>query len=443
MAIKLSDHFTYRKILRFTLPSIIMMIFTSIYGVVDGYFVSNYVGKTPFAALNFIMPVLMILGSLGFMYGAGGSALVSKTFGEGKPQKANRLFSAIICFAFVTGVIISVIGIIFTRPIAKAMGAEGELLEYSVLYGYILLASNPFYILQMAFQTFFVTAEKPKLGLGMTVMSGVINMVLDWLFVAVFKWGLAGAAWATTIGQLAGGIVPVIYFLRPNSSILRLIKPDFDFKAILKVCTNGSSEFMNCMASSLVGILYNLRLMQYAGENGIAAYGVIMYVNFIFVGVFIGYASGIAPVQSYHFGAQNANELKNLLKKSLTVVGTLSVIMLTMAVVLSKPLAMIFVSYDKVLFDMTVRGFVIFAFSFLFSGFGIYSSAFFTSLNNGGVSAAIAVLRTLVFQVGAILLLPLIFELDGVWLSVAVSEMLAVAVSVVFLIKLKNKYKYF
>jgi len=443
MAVKLSDHFTYRKILRFTLPSIIMMIFTSVYGVVDGYFVSNYVGKTPFAALNFIMPVLMILGSLGFMYGAGGSALVSKTLGEGKPQKANRLFSAIIYFAFITGVIVSVIGIIFTRPIARAMGAESELLEYSVLYGYILLASNPFYILQMTFQTFFVAAEKPKLGLGMTVMAGIINMVLDWLFIAVFNWGLAGAALATTIGQAAGGIVPVIYFMRPNSSILRLTKPEFDFKAILKVCTNGSSEFMNCMASSLVGILYNLRLMQYAGENGIAAYGVIMYVNFIFVGVFIGYSSGIAPVQSYHFGAQNTAELKSLLKKSLTVIGGLSLGMLIMAIILSKPLAMIFVSYDKVLFDMTVRGFVIFAFSFLFSGFGIYSSAFFTSLNNGAVSALIAVLRTVIFQVGAILLLPLILDLDGVWLSVGVSELLAAVVSAGFLLKMRHKYKYF
>ena len=443
MKIKLSDHFTYKKILRFTIPSIVMMIFTSIYGVVDGYFVSNYVGKTPFAALNFIMPFIMILGSFGFMFGAGGSALVSKTFGEGKKEKANRLFSAIIYFALVSGTVISVLGIIFTRSIAKWLGAEGELLEYAVVYAYILLASNPLFILQMAFQTFFVAAEKPKLGLWMTVMAGVINMVLDWLFIGVFNWGLPGAALATTIGQAAGGIVPIIYFARPNSSILRLTKPEFDFKAILKVCTNGSSELMNCMASSLVGVLYNLKLMQYAGENGLAAYGVIMYVNFIFVGVFIGYASGIAPVQSYHFGAKNTAELKNLLSKSLKIIGVLSVSMLVIATVSSKLLAMIFVSYDKVLFDMTVRGFVIFSLSFLFSGFGIYSSAFFTSLNNGGVSAAIAVLRTLVFQVGAVLLLPLILKLDGVWSSVAVSELLAALVSGSFLIKLNKKYNYF
>lgn len=443
MKIKLSDHFTYKKILRFTLPSIVMMIFTSIYGVVDGYFVSNYAGKTPFAALNFIMPFIMILGSFGFMFGAGGSALVSKTFGEGKPQKANRLFSAIIYFALISGTIISALGIIFTRPLAMALGAEGELLENSVVYGYILLISNPFFILQMAFQTFFVAAEKPKLGLWVTVAAGVINMILDWLFVGIFKWGLEGAAWATTIGQVVGGVVPLVYFARPNNSILRLTKPEIDFKAILKVCTNGSSELLNCMASSLVGILYNMKLMQYAGENGLAAYGVIMYVNFIFVGVFIGYASGIAPVESYHFGAQNTKELKSLLKKSLVIIGTLSICMLVGAIVLSKPLAMIFVSYDKVLFDMTVRGFVFFAFSFLFSGFGIYSSAFFTALNNGGVSAAIAILRTLVFQVAAILLLPIIFKLDGIWLSVGVAEALSAIVSASFMIKLKNKYKYF
>ena len=443
MRIKLSDHFTYKKILRFTLPSIIMMIFTSVYGVVDGYYVSNYVGKTAFAALNFIMPFIMILGSFGFMFGAGGSALVAKTFGEGKKEKANRLFSAIVYFALISGTVISILGIIFTRPVAIALGAEGELLEYAVIYAYILLASNPLFILQMAFQTFFVGAEKPKLGLWMTVMAGVINMVLDWLFIAVFKWGLTGAALATTIGQAAGGIAPIIYFARPNNSILRLTKPEIDFKAILKVCTNGSSELMNCMASSLVGVLYNLKLMQYAGENGLAAYGVIMYVNFIFVGVFLGYAAGIAPVQSYHFGAQNTEELKNLLKKSLKIIGVLSISMVVMATLLSKTLATIFVSYDKELFDMTVRGFVIFSLSFLFSGFGIYCSAFFTSLNNGGVSAAIAVLRTLVFQVLTILLLPLLFELDGVWLSVATSELLAAMVSSGFLIKLNKNYKYF
>ena len=360
--IKLSDHFSYRRLLRFTLPSIIMMLFTSIYGVVDGLFVSNFAGKTPFAAINFIMPFLMILGTLGFMFGTGGSALVSKTMGEGEREKANQLFSMIVYISIACGIVLSVLGILLIRPIAALLGAEGELLENCVLYGRIILITLTAFILQMEFQSFFVAAEKPGLGLVATIAAGVTNMVLDALFIAVFKWGLVGAATATAISQTVGGIVPLIYFFRPNASLLRLGKTKFDGKALFKTCTNGSSELMSNISMSLVSMLYNIQLMKYAGEDGVAAYGVLMYVNLVFLAVFIGYAIGTAPVIGYHYGADNHTELKSLLRKSFVIIGAFSICMLALSISLAKPLSTVFVSYDKVLYDMTVRGFYIYSF---------------------------------------------------------------------------------
>ena len=443
MNIQLSDHFTYKKLLRFTFPSIVMLVFSSIYAVVDGFFVSNFVGKTPFAALNLIWPFIMILGAFGFMFGTGGSALIAKTMGEGDMDKANSLFSLFVYVSFVFGVVIAAVGIAVIRPVSVFLGAEGELLDNCIVYGRVLLLAIPAFMLQMEFQSFFITAEKPQLGLYVTVASGVTNMVLDALFVAVFRWGLVGAAAATGLSQFVGGVIPLMYFLRPNSSILRLKKPSFDGKALIKCCTNGSSELMTNLSMSLVSMLYNFQLLEYAGEDGIAAYGVLMYVNFVFLSAFIGYSIGCAPVISYHFGAKNTDELKSLFKKSLVITGVFSVAMLVMGEMLAKPLSYIFVGYDETLFDITLRAFMIFSFSFLFAGFSVFGSSFFTALNNGVVSAAISFLRTLVFQVAAILVLPAVFELDGIWVSTVVAETMAVFITGIYFIKMNNKYNYF
>ena len=442
MNIQLSEHFTYGKLIRFTIPSIIMMVFTSIYGVVDGFFVSNYVGKTPFAAVNFITPFLMILGAVGFMLGTGGSALISKTMGEGDNAKARRIFSLIVYVGAALGIVIAALGIIFIEPVAVLLGAEGEMLQYCTLYGRIILLALPALILQFEFQTFFVTAEKPQLGLAVTAAAGCTNMLLDWLFMAVFEWGIVGAASATAISQAIGGLVPLFYFASRNNSLLRLTKTNFDGKALLKTCVNGSSELMSNISMSVVGMLYNVQLMKYAGEDGVAAYGVLMYVNFIFVSMFIGYSVGTAPIVGYHFGALNHSELKNLLKRSAIIIGIFSVCMFALAQVLASPLSSLFVGYDEALMAMTLRGFRIASFSFLFAGIAIYGSAFFTALNDGLTSALISFLRTLVFQIAAVLLLPLIFDIDGIWVSVAAAEVVAAVVTLAFIFGKRKKYNY-
>ena len=440
--IKLSDHFTVGRLLRFTFPSIVMMIFTSIYGVVDGFFVSNFAGKTAFAAVNFIFPFLMILGTVGFMFGTGGSALVSCTLGARDEQRANRIFSLLIYVSIVLGIIIAALGIVFLRPAARLLGADGEMLENSVLYGRIILLALPAYILQMEFQSFFITAEKPQLGLWVTVASGVTNMVLDALLVGVIPLGLMGAALATALSQLVGGIIPLFYFFRPNTSLLRLGKTRIDGLALLRTCTNGSSELMSNVSMSLVSMLYNIQLLNYAGENGIAAYGTMMYVNMIFLAAFIGYSIGTAPVIGFHYGAQNHRELKGLLRKSLGIISVFSACMLFAGFLLAAPLSRLFVGYDPELMELTVNGFHIFALSFLFAGFAIFSSGFFTALNDGLTSALISFLRTLVFQIAAVLLLPLAWGIGGIWWSIVAAEAMAVITASVFLIIKQKKYHY-
>lgn len=442
MKIQLSEHFTYKKLLLFTLPSIVMMIFTSIYSVVDGFFVSNYVGKTPFTAVNFITPFLMIIGAIGFMFGTGGSALISKTMGEGDKNKANQLFSLFIYVTIICGIIISALGMVFIHPIAAALGAEGEMLKNCVTYGRIILIAMPFFMLQFEFQSYFATSGKPQLGLFVTLAAGLTNIILDALFTAVLHWGLVGAAAATAFTQAIGGIIPLIYFCRPNSSLLRLTKTKFDKKSLIKACTNGSSELMTNISMSIVNMLYNIQLMKYAGEDGVAAYGVLMYVNLVFLALFIGYSIGTAPITGYNYGAKNHAELKNILKKSSVIIGIFAVCMLILAKVLSRPLAEIFVGYDKSLFDLTLRGFKIFSFAFLFSGFSIYGSSFFTALNNGLISALISFLRTLVLQISAVLILPLILGIDGIWISIVAAEFMSMLITVTFIFKMKNKYHY-
>lgn len=442
MRIQLSDHFTYNKLIRFTLPSIGMMIFTSIYGVVDGFFVSNFVGKTPFAAVNFIYPFLMVLGAIGAMFGVGGGALIAKTLGEGKRAKANELFSLFTLLTAGSSILIALIAFFVIRHFAAWLGAEGQMLDDCVLYGRILLCSMPAMMLQFSFQSFFITAEKPQLGLIVTIAAGVTNMVLDALLVAIIPLGLTGAALASASSQFVGGLVPIVYFIRPNTSILRLTKPKFDGRAVVRACTNGFSEFLSSISMSFVSMLFNVQLMKYAGEDGVAAYGVIMYVNMIFLAAFLGYASGTAPVVGFHYGAQNHDELKSLLKKSLIIIGIVSVAMALAAELLAKPLSLLFVGYDQTLLALTLRAFIIFSISFLFCGIGIYASSFFTALNNGLVSAAISFLRTVVFQVAAVLILPLIWDIDGIWASLVVAELLATIVSVIFWIGNREKYQY-
>lgn len=442
MAIQLSDHFTYKKIVRFCFPSIIMMVFTSIYGVVDGLFVSNFVGKTPFAAINLIMPFIMILGGIGFMIAAGGSALVSKTLGEGRADRANRYFAMIIEFTFISGILLSVLGIVFIRPIAILLGATEDMIADCVVYGRVMFLFNTAFMLQNVFQVFLTTAEKPKLGLYATVAAGVMNMAMDALFVMVFQWGVAGAALATGLSQCVGGVLPLVYFMRPNSSLLKIKWAKIEGRVLLKTCFNGASELMSNISSSIVSMLYNFQLLRFAGENGIAAYGVLMYIQFIFVAVFIGYTIATAPIIGYHYGAGNRAELKNMLKKSFALMGLVGVVMLALAQVLAHPLATIFVGYDKELFEMTKHAFKIFAFAFLLAGLNIFVSSFFTALNNGGVSAAISFLRTLVFQMLSVLILPIFLELEGIWWAVTVAEVFAFFISFAFLFAKRKQYQY-
>jgi putative MATE family efflux protein len=442
MKITFSDHFNYSKLLRFVLPSVVMMVFTSIYGVVDGLFVSNYVGKTPFAAVNLIMPVLMLLGTVGFMIGTGGSAVIAKTLGEGNKTKANQYFSMLVYASAILGVIFAILGFVFIRPISIALGAHGEMLDNCVLYSEIILIALPAFVLQNVFQSFLVTAEKPQLGLIITVSAGITNIVFDYLFIAVFKMGISGAAAATALSQVVGGGAPVIYFMSKNTSGLKFTKTKFFGKIFLKSCTNGSSELLTTVSMSLVNILYNFRLMEISGENGIAAYGVIMYVNFIFASMFIGYSIGSAPLVSYNYGSGNKHELKNLFKKSIVIVSISGTALSVLALFLSETLSGLFVGYDKDLFDMTVHGFKLYSLSFFIMGINIFASAFFTALNNGLISGIISFMRTLVFQVAVVIVLPLFLGIDGIWSAVFAAELLELVLTVYFFISQNKNYKY-
>ena len=442
MNISLSDHFTYKKLLRFTFPSIVMMILTSIYGVVDGVFVSNFVGSEAFASINIIMPFLMILGAIGFMTGSGGSALVALTFGTGNEKKAKEIFSLLVYVLIAVGFFFTVGGEILLAPMARLLGADEILLPYCVRYGRIILLALIPFMLQNVFQSFLVVAERPQLGLLITIAAGLTNMILDAYFIAVLRLGVVGAAAATAISQSIGGLIPLVYFIFPNRSRLRLGRTRMDFSALLKTCTNGASEFMTNISMSIVNMLYNAQLLRYAGEDGVAAYGVLMYVNLVFLAAFIGYSVGTAPVIGYHYGAGNHRELKGLLKRSLVIIGICSAAMLVAGEALAWPLSQVFVGYDQGLLHMTLRGFVIYSFSFLFAGISIFGSSFFTALNNGLVSAVISFLRTLVFQVAAVLILPLFWKLDGIWASMVVAELLASVITVLFLVGKRKQYHY-
>lgn len=443
MTIKLSDHFTYKRLLRFVLPSVVMMVFTSIYGVVDGLFVSNFAGKTPFAAINLVMPFVMVLGGIGFMIGTGGTALVSKTLGEGDGHTANRYFSMMIILTAVLGVLLAVGGLAFMPDMARFLGATDEMMGDCVLYARIVIGFTAAFMLQNVFQSFLIAAEKPHLGLISTVAAGVTNMVLDAVFIMVFDWGVAGAAIATGLSQCVGGFIPLFYFLRPNDSLLHLVPVRPEWRPIVKACANGSSELMSNISSSVVSMIYNFQLLKYIGEDGVSAYGVLMYVQFIFIAIYIGYSIGSAPIVGYHYGAQNHAELSGLLKKSVLLMLICGGVLSIAAAVLSAPLAHLFVGYDAKLFELTCHAFLLYAASFLFAGFNIFVSSFFTALNNGAVSAAVSFIRTMIFQTSSVLILPLIFGVDGIWYASIAAEIFACILSAVFLAAKRKKYHYF
>ena len=441
--IQLSDHFTYGRLLRFVLPSISMMVFASIYGVVDGLFVSNFVGKVPFAAVNLIMPAIMILGPLGMVVGTGGSAIVAKTMGEGDYERANRYFSLMVYATAIGGSILALIGFIFMRPLSLLLGADGPMLEYCVLYGRVSMISLAAYMLENLFQTFLVTAERPKMGFQVTLISGITNMVLDALFIAVFHWGVAGAALATAVSEYAGAVIPLVFFFRENGSPLRLGSTTLDWGLLGRTCINGSSEFVSNTAFSLVSMIYNLQLMRLAGENGVAAYGVMMYVNFIFVAIFFGYTLGAGPIISFHFGAKNTDELRSLFRKSMVLMLIIGVGLTALAFAAAHPLAKLFVGYDPELFTMTRTGLRLYSLGFTLVGVNIFGSALFTALNNGQVSALISMVRSFVFKICTVLTLPLVFGVNGIWLSMLASELLSLLLTLFFILRGRNKYQYY
>lgn len=440
----LSDHFTYKKLLRFAFPSILMMLITSVYSIVDGFFVSNFVGKTAFSAINFVMPILCIFGIFGYMFGAGGSAMIGKALGEKERDKANKLFSLFVYFSIAVSFIVMIIGYIFLHDILLLFGAEDNLLKECLTYGYIFLSALPAWILLFEFQMFFVTTQRPKLGLWVILGTGIANIVLDAIFIIVFKWGIAGAAIATAIAQFLGGGFSIWYFSRRRKhSLLKLTKTTLDWNAIKKCCINGSSEFLSGIAIPFVGIVYNIQLLKYAGENGVAAYGVIMYTSMFFTGIFFGYCNGVSPLFSYHYGAKNYLELRNLLKKSLMIILSFSFVMFAISEVFAYPISSAFVGYDKELLEMTGRAFMIYSVAYLFMGLGIFSSALFTALGNGEISAVISVSRSLVFELGAVMLIPLIWNIDGIWVSVTVAEFLTAIMGITFMIIFRKRYRYY
>ena len=441
--IQLSDHFTYGKLLRFTLPSIVMMVFTSIYSVVDGFFISNFAGKTAFAALNLIWPFLMILGGMGFMIGTGGTALVSRCLGAGQEERARRYFSMLVEFTALLGLILTAIGLIFMEPIARFLGATEEMIPDCVLYGRIVIAFNVAFMFQNVFQSFLVAAEKPRLGLVATVSAGVTNMVLDALLVGVFHWGLAGAALATGLSQTVGAVIPMVFFLnRENGSALHFSFTPMEAQPLLQACGNGASELMSNISGSIAAMVYNFQLLKFLGEDGVSAYGVIMYVGFIFVAIFVGYSIGSAPIISFHFGAENREELKNMFRKSYLLMAVWGIAMALAAYLLAGPLAKLFVGYDRELCELTTHAMGLYCLAFLFTGANIFTSSLFTALNDGTVSAAVSFARSMVLQIATVLLLPGLMGPDGLWLAALATDTCALVMDICVLAGNRKKYGY-
>ena len=435
-------HFTVPALLRFTLPTIGMMIFMSAYVMVDGFFVSNFAGETAFAAVNFTYPIISILGTLGFMFGTGGSAIVAKTRGEGDPDRANREFSLLVYAAAAAGLIFAVIGTIALKPLLMLMGAEGNLLTQCLRYGRLLAICIPTTILQYLFQELMITAGKPGLAFRVTVASGITNIVLDALLIVGLHMEVLGAAIGTVAGEVVGSVIPLIYFARPNDSALRLGPTRLDWRMLGRTCVNGSSEMVSNIAASLVGIAYNVQLLAYLGEAGVSAYGILEYVAFFTVAILIGFVSGAAPLMSFQYGAQNRVEMQSLFRKCVGIVVVCGLILFALVRVLVDPLAGVFVGYDPDLHALTIHAMLIYSWALLFSGFNMYGSSLFTSLSNGLISAVISFVRTLVFEIGAVLLLPRLFGPDGIWYSGVVAGVAAFILTVAFVLGYAKRYGY-
>ena len=440
--IQLSDHFTYRRLFLFVLPTIANMIFLSVYGIVDGLFISNYVGKVAFASVNVTFPIFSVLGVFGLMLGSGGSAIIGKTLGEQNPEKANGYFSFFVYICIAVGVIMAVIGVFILRPAIELIGVEQNMIHYCMIYGIIGMVTLPCYMLQFLFQILFVTAEKPRLGFWITVITGITNIILDFIFIVVFHWGIAGAAVATGISELIGGITPLVYFSRPNDSLLRIGRPHVEFWALRKACTNGLSEFVSTISESVVSMLYNFQLLRLAGADGVAAFGVMQYCTFIFFSIFAGYNMGVQPLFSFNFGAENQTEMKNLFRKSMILMESGGLAMLAILIIFARPLVSIFVGYDADLVDMAVHGMRIYALIFITCGINIFVTGMFTALNNGVVSAFIATVRVVICEIGAVMILPIFFGLNGIWFSASVAEAGSIIPVILFVVILRKRYGY-
>ena len=443
MAIRLSDHFGYGKLLRFTVPTIGMMVFMSVYNVVDGFFVSNFAGKTPFAALNLIWPFLNILACVGFMFGTGGTAIVARLLGKGNPRKANQVFSLLVYAAVGLAVVLSIFGFLFVRRIAALLGATPDMVDWCVRYARYLLAALPAMVLQFLFQPLMVAAEKPKLGFYVTFAAGMTNIVGDALLVGVFGLGLDGAAIATMLSQCLGGGIPLVFFLRrDNGTVLRIGRPTRQLKYLGETAVNGSSELLSNVSASIVSMAYNYQLMRYIGEDGVAAYGTIAYLMFVFVAIFVGYSIGVSPVIGYNYGAENYPEQRNVFRKSLALIFAGSLLMAAASQILAGPLARLYVGYDPELEALTERAFRIFGMSFLLCGFNIFASAMFTALSNGVISAVISFFRTLVCETATVFILPALFGVDAIWFSIVVAEFIALLLASWFILRKRRLYGY-
>ena len=443
----LSDHFTYRKIFRMTIAPILMMIFTSLYVVVDGLFIANFVGKDAYAGENLIFPIIMIIGGIGFMFGTGGSALSAKLLGEGKKEEANQVFSMLLVFTFLVGIIVSIGGYFLVETFAHGMAsitedATDEMVKEAITYGKILIIGQAIFMLQNYFQSFLLVDERSRLGFIATLCAGIGNIILDFLFIVVFKLGVAGAALGTISGYFVGAIIPFIHFIKNKNGLIEFKLTRFKARPILKSCFNGSSEFVNNISSSIVGIVFNIQLLKFMGQNGVAAYGTIAYVSFLFVSIFIGYSIGMAPVISFNYGAENHDELKNVLRKSLIIIFIMELFMVLISFTCARPLAMLFSSGNNDLEELTINALRICSLAFIFTGIGIFTSSFFTALNNGALSALNAFMRTLVFQIAFILLLPLIFGASGIWWAIIFADCAAFILAIACLIWKRKQYHY-
>lgn len=444
--IKLSDKFNYSRLLRFALPSIVMVLISSVYGVVDGVIVSNYTDVEHFAALNLILPYITLLGAAGLMLGTGGSALVGKILGEGKSIRANGIFSLLTYTTIAIGLFLGLFGYITSDAVANILGADETMQHLSFEYSGIIFLFLPCYVLQLYFQSLLTTAERPSLALQITLLAGITNIALDILFVIYLKQGLRGAAYATGVSQTFGGLLPLLYFIlnRKKSDInIKLGVALWDLKAICKSCVNGLSEWLMSVSLAIVSFLYYyLLLTGDRGEMGVDTYGVLLYFSYIFIAVSVGFSRGIAPVISYHYGASDRHELHSLLMKGLLIVLVLNLVSGITAQVLSAPLANIFVGHDKGLYEYTVVAFRIYSIHFFVTGFNIYISSFFTALNNGKYSGWISVLRTICFESISILTIWMLFGVDKIWWGVTIAEFLTMVIAFSFLFLKRNFYGY-